>query len=98
MVKIKLTRENWEDRFNNKLVDWNNPRFIESSDNQPVRAVKEFIKQLLEDIEEDKLEQFLEWLKEEDLYPLLDHNDLVVALEEYEAEVETSSEKEVNVL
>ena len=46
----------------------------------------------------DKLEQFLEWLEEEDPYPLLDHNDLIVALEEYEAEIETSSEKEENVL
>ena len=46
----------------------------------------------------NKLEQFLKWLEEEDLYPLLDHNDLVAALEEYEAEIETSSEKEVNVL
>jgi len=50
MEKIKLTRENWEDEFNNKLVDWNNPRFIQS--NYPVRDVKEFIKQLLEDIVE----------------------------------------------
>jgi len=48
MEKIKLTRENWEDEFNNKLVDC--PRFIQS--NYPVRDVKEFIKQLLEDIVE----------------------------------------------
>ena len=46
----------------------------------------------------DKLEQFMKWLKEEDPYPLLDHNDLIVALEDYELEIETSSEKEVNVL
>ena len=48
MVRTKLTRKNWEDEFNNKLVDWNSPRFIQS--NQPVRDVKEFIKTLLEDI------------------------------------------------
>ena len=48
----KLTRKNWEDEFNNKLVDWNSPRFIQS--NQPVRDVKEFIKQLLEDITEEE--------------------------------------------
>jgi len=52
MVKTKLTRENWEDELNNKLVDWNSPRYFQS--NRPVRDVKEFIKQLLEDIEEEK--------------------------------------------
>lgn len=46
----RLTRENWEDNFNNKLVDWNSPRFFDS--NHPVRDVKEFIKRLLEDIGE----------------------------------------------
>ena len=52
MVRTKLTRKNWEDEFNNKLVDWNSPRFIQSD--TPVRAVKEFIKQLLEDITEEE--------------------------------------------
>ena len=69
----KLTRENWEDEFNNKLVDWNSPRFIQSE--QPVRDVKEFIRRLLEDIEESRDEQFheqlLKWFEEEDPYPLL---------------------------
>lgn len=48
--RTKLTKENWENKFDDRLVDWNNPRFIQS--NHPVHEVKEFIKQLLEDINE----------------------------------------------
>ena len=48
--------------------------------------------------EKDKLEQFLEWLKEENNYPLLSHDELIENLEKYELEIETSSEKEVNVV
>ena len=91
MVKIKLTKENWEDEFNNKLVDWNSPRFIQSE--QPVKDVKEFIRRLLEDIKEEKLEQFLEWLgKEENPYPILNHATLVAFVDIYELEIETSTE------
>ena len=48
MVRTKLTRKNWEKEFDHWLVDWNDRRKFES--NNPVRAVKEFIRQLLEDI------------------------------------------------
>ena len=90
-ITTKLTRENWEDEFNNKLVDWNSPRFIQS--NQPVQDVKEFILQLLGDIGENKLEQFLEWLdKEENPYPILNHATLVAFVDIYELEIETSTE------
>ena len=47
-MKTKLTKENWEDAFNNELVDWNSPRFIQSVN--PVRDTKAFIKRLLDDI------------------------------------------------
>ena len=47
-MKTKLTRENWGDVFNNELVDWNSPRFIQSVN--PVRDTKAFIKRLLDDI------------------------------------------------
>ena len=47
-MKTKLTKENWEDAFNNELVDWNSPRFIHSVN--PVRDTKAFITRLLDDI------------------------------------------------
>ena len=47
----------------------------------------------------DKLEHFLEWLdKEENPYPIINHAILVAFAEKHELEIETSSEKEVNVL
>lgn len=48
-MQTKLTMGNWEDEFNNKLVDWNSPRFIQSK--QPVKEVKAFIKRLLADLQ-----------------------------------------------
>ena len=54
-MQTKLTIENWEGEFNNKLVDWNSPRFIQSD--QPVKAVKAFIKRLLVDLEHREDEQ-----------------------------------------
>jgi len=54
MARTKLTRENWEEEFNNKLVDWNSPHFIQS--NQPVHDVKSFIERLLKDIDEEENE------------------------------------------
>jgi len=78
MEIIKLTRENWEDEFNNKLVDWNSPRFIQS--NYPVRDVKEFIKQLLEDIVEkqkdkDKQIMTIDFRKVKEILAFEDRNE-----------------------
>ena len=54
-MQTKLTLENWEDEFNNKLVDWNSPRFIQSE--HPVKEVKAFIKRLLADLQYPEDEQ-----------------------------------------
>lgn len=40
-----------------------------------------------EETTKDKLEQFLEWLEEEDPYPILDHGDMIVALDEFKTEI-----------
>ena len=44
------------------------------------------------------IKDFLVWLKEEDRYPIENDYEMMIRLETFEHEIETSSEKEVNVL
>ena len=41
---------------------------------------------------------FIAWLKENDYFPIQSYNMMTKLLEEFELEIETSSEKEGNVL
>ena len=51
-MKKKLTKENWEEEFGNRLVDWNNPIFLVEhygADCQS-EAVKTFIRELVDNL------------------------------------------------
>ena len=55
-MKKKLTKENWEEEFGNRLVDWNSPKYLVEHyymDCQ-TEAVKEFIRELVDNLTKEK--------------------------------------------